>query len=201
MLNKITHSQFIRCELRDLLHLKFKDVRCALLLRYRYIQFKKELDKLRVHCELKQQYRDRKTAHTWSTAYHIIQGKITIGSLRKLANGRDLDGTLWYSERWGNGVDDYEAANTASYILENAMKKAAPNSSYAEEGYPPDSDYRLPNLAVIPVSKHVSGMAIDVDVDWDRLGGAYTHLVHKLLTSFGLRRTKDDEAWHLELLF
>ena len=180
--------------------MKFKNVRHASLLRYRYFKFKQELSKLGVRCELVQQYRDKKTAHKWSTAYHIINGKITVGSLRKLANGRDQDGTLWYSAKWGNGVDDYDSANSASDILENAMRKAAPNFPYAEEGYPTDSDYRLPNLSTIPVSKHVSGMAIDIDVDWDRLGGAHTKLSHQMLTLFGLQRTKDDEDWHLELL-
>jgi hypothetical protein len=200
MLIKIIHSQFIRCMLINLLHLKFTDAWHALLLRHRYIKFKKELNKFGGCCDLNQQYRDRKSAHTWSTAYHIINGKITMGSLRKLTNGRDKDGNLWYTREWDNGVDDYEAANTASNILENAMTKAASNFSYAEEGYPPDSPYRLPNLTQIPVSKHVNGMAIDIDIDWDRIGGEDTQFLNNLLTSFGLKRPIKDEAWHLELL-
>jgi len=183
----------------NLLYLKFTDVWHALLLRHRYIKFKKELCKLGVRCELKEQYRDRKKAHTWSTAYHIIKGRITMGALRKLTNGRDRDGTLWYKREWDNGADDYEAANTTFCILENAMTKAAPDFSYAEEGYPPESAYRLPNLELIPVSKHVNGLAIDIDIEWDRIGGASTQFLNNLLKSFGLKRTQKDEAWHLEL--
>jgi hypothetical protein len=145
-----------------------------------------------------QHYRSRKIAHLWSTAYHIASGHITLGALRKLKNGKDKDGNIWYKSDWDDVGLDNECAKISKNILENAINKSL-KINYAEEGYESDSSYRAPNLASIPVSKHVNGKAIDLYIDWPQLGGAWSSEAEKIISMFGLIRPHKQEPWHFEL--
>jgi hypothetical protein len=146
-----------------------------------------------------QHYRSKKIAHRWSTAYQITNGGITIGDLRRLKNGKDEDGNIWYKRDWDPGGPDSECAKSSRSIKDNAVKLGQAEMHYAEEGYDSNSLFRRPNLSNIPVSRHVHGKAIDFDIDWSQLGGAWCSKTRKIISKFGLIRPYEQEPWHFEL--
>ena len=120
-------------------------------------------------------------------------------ALRELENGKDEDGNLWYRREWDAGYADDERANASEPIKENAVHWGPTDTVYAEEGYAADDPRRRPNLTAIPISKHVYGLAIDVLIEWEKLGGPWSDRSRSLIAQFGLVRPFVDEAWHLEL--
>ena len=190
-----TISKYI---VRDLYGFRFHDAYTSFTLRFRITALKSYLGRLDVDCKITQHYRSRKQAHKWSTAYHIASGHITLGALRMLKNGKDKDGNIWYESDWDDVRLDNELTKIPKNILENAMNKSR-KMNYAEEGYESNSPYRAPNLASIPVSKHVNGKAIDLYVDWPQLGGAWSEEAEKIISKFGLIRPHRQEPWHFEL--
>jgi len=146
-----------------------------------------------------QHYRSKKIAHRWSTAYQITNGGITLGDLRRLKNGKDEDGNIWFKSDWDPGESDGECAKISKSIENNAIKLGQAEMHYAEEGYESDSPYRFPNLPSIPVSRHVDGKAMDFNIDWSHLGGAWSSKTEKIISQFGLIRPYKQEPWHFEL--
>ncbi len=120
------------------------------------------------------QFRTRDQAHRWSTAYHILNDKITLTKLKSLSDGRDLDGNIWFKEEWEDICRSLLAypptETTLNACLSEATKWNASNNiasdypnrslvvcgaltglcwaslSYAREGYEPGDVYRLPNI-------------------------------------------------------
>lgn len=199
-MQNINYSQSLKYRVvRDLCQFRFHDVYNSLSLRYRITALKLYLNRLKIKCKMMQQYRSKKTAHQWSTAYQIANGSITLGDLRRLKSGRDADGNMWYKRDWDPGGSDNECANISKNIANNAIKLGQVKIHYAEEGYEPDSPYREPNLKSIPVSRHVHGKAIDFKIDWSQLGGAWSSKTKQIVSRFGLIRPYKQEPWHFEL--
>ena len=184
---------------KDLCQFRFFDVYTSIILKYRITTLKFFLDRLGVYCNLIQHYRSKEAAHLWSTAYQIANGNITIGDLRRLENGKDKDGNVWYKRNWDPGGHDNICAKISKNILDNAIKMGTPKMVYAEEGYEHDDPHRYPNLKNIPISKHVYGKAIDVKIDWPQLGGAWSTEADQIISQFGLVRPYNQEDWHFEL--
>jgi hypothetical protein len=168
-------------------------------LRYRITALKLYLNRLGINCKFNQHYRSKKTAHRWSTAYQIAIGNITLEDLRRLKNGKDQDGNIWYKKEWDLGEPYSECAKISTDILDNAIKVGPPRMVYAEEGYESDDPRRYPNVKSIPVSKHVYGKAIDFEIDWNQFGGAWSSNAAQIISQFGLIRPVKKEDWHFEL--
>lgn len=152
-----------------------------------------------IDCRITKFLRKRRTAHRWSTAHHIVNGRISIGALRRLKDGRDTDGNIWYKREWDAGHNDDASASACKLIKSNAIELGSPGTVYAEEGYAADDPARLPNLRDIPISKHIFGLAIDILVDWSKLGGPWSDHAKDVVTKFGLVRPVDHEHWHFEI--
>ena len=128
-------------------------------------------------------YRDPKTAHRVSTAFHIIHDFIADSDLEKTSV--DLDGTIWYKDEWKYLFPDCDKVNIVSNwlkdlrIKQNASAQISPDyynskyyvwdgifriksSAYALEGYASGDPRRLPNSNNPPISKHVLGLAVDI---------------------------------------
>lgn len=157
------------------------------------------LEQQGIRCRITKFLRKPRTAHRWSTAHHIVNGGITLEQLRRLEGGRDLDGNVWYKPEWDAGGDGGMSANTSEQIKQNAIQQGPPHTVYSEEGYAPNDPARLPNLPEVPISKHVYGLAVDMFVEWDRLGGAWSDSAQALVARFGLARPVASESWHFEL--
>jgi len=170
-----------------------------ILLPYRVVGMCLYLQSLGINCKITKFLRKKRTAHRWSTAHHIVFGKVSIGALRRLEDGRDRDGFQWYKPEWDDGSDDSTSANSIEEIRQNAITLGAPNTEYALEGYGSKDPARLPNLGDIPISKHVYGLAIDVLVDWSQFGGAWSQHARETVSQFGLIRPVPDEPWHFEI--
>ena len=152
-----------------------------------------------VGCTINLQYRKRRVAHRWSTAYGIYNGDVTLGTLRQRSAGRDDDGTVWWLPEWDcHGSDDVSAA-TCPAIVDNAVQVGPNHMVYAQEGYRVDDSRRWPNVATAQVSAHVRGCAIDLNVDWSQLGGPWSSDACSIVQRFGLTRPYTDEAWHVEI--
>jgi len=171
----------------------------AMVLRYRVSCLRLYLIRSGIGSRVYQQFRSRKTAHRWSTAYQIVHGSITLGHLRQLKNGTDQDGSTWYQREWDPGGPDEEYARVSEPIQSNAVKLGGPGLKYAEEGYGPHDPRRPPNFNSIPISKHVHGAAIDCVLSWRKLGGPWSARTEQLVARFGLQRPQPDEEWHFEL--
>ena len=167
----------------------------ALRLRLRVSTLFAHLDGRGIAAKINCQYRERHKAHRWSTAFSIVDRRVGLDALRALPRGRDRDGNVWYDDKW---EEDGRGA-VLHLVMENARANLAPGGAYAEEGYEPDDPRRLPNCPNIPVSKHVLGIAIDADVDWEKLGGPWSDLAQRTLSNFGLVRPIASEHWHMEL--
>ena len=152
-----------------------------------------------VNCNINLHYRKSTVAHRWSTAHSIAVGNTAMRSLRELKDGCALDGNRWFSDEWGVGVPDDAKASDCEAVLGNARALGANDLAYAEEGYEAGDPRRFPNVPDIPVSNHVCGRAIDLNVDWGRLGGPWSKGANELVRQFGLKRPYADEAWHVEL--
>ena len=169
-------------------------------------------------------YREPRTAHRWSTAHHIYNDEVPIENLRALLpSGRDSDGTRWYTEEWDRAIREggfMERLNAIGQLKLNAATNAREiytppkflrggRVTYAEEGYGPRDPRRLPNIGTVPLSRHVSGDAIDLSrIEWDKFdGGAWGKEAKAFVNSFGLTRPfypgnpegKEAEPWHFEL--
>lgn len=153
-----------------------------------------------VRCSMMLHYRDPRVAHRWSTAYAIMAGEIALATLRDLPEGRDADGNLWYRPEWEAAGAQGERAADCPDLLENAARLGPPNGNYAEEGYGPTDPRRWPNGPEVPVSRHIDGRAIDLWVDWAKLGGPWSEESLATVARFGLTRPYRHEEWHLELL-
>jgi hypothetical protein len=169
------------------------------LLLYRAASLCVYLEQQGIRCRITKFLRKPKTAHRWSTAHHIVNGKITLEQLRRLDDGRDLDGNVWYKPEWDAGGDGSQSASASEPIKQNAIHQGPPHTVYSQEGYAPNDPARLPNLPDIPISKHVYGLAIDMTVEWERLGGAWGDYAQALVAQFGLARPVASESWHFEL--
>lgn len=148
---------------------------------------------------MRNQFRPRPMAHRFSTAYHLVNGNITLGALRVLPAGCDQDGSQWFRPEWGVNLPDELPASFVAEIVANANVLAQIRIKYAEEGYESHDRRRLPNLADIPVSKHIQGWAIDTKVDWDALGGPWSEAACQMVARFGLTRPVPGEYWHFEM--
>ena len=132
--------------------------------------------------------REPETAHLNSTAFHIRTGVVTMDAVKALADGKDLDGNVWYREGW-----------TEDQVKANALDVW--DGKVAHEGYVAGDPKRLPNAPEVPVSTHCSGQAMDVTIPWRKSDGDGWHQeARELVTRFGLARPIDpDERWHFEL--
>ena len=173
----------------------------AVILRFRVLRLCRYLRKKGIECGIRGQFRSKATAHRWSTAYHIVNGFIKLSELRKLREGRDNDGNLWYRPEWGSDLPDNTIAAIIPEIKTNAQILGQRRSVFAAEGYDFFDPRRQPNLSTIPVSSHIGGLAIDVKLDWDKLGGAWSDEACGIVEKFGLRRPIQEEHWHLELSY
>lgn len=199
MKRKSPTGSYKRRIIKDLCAFKIKDAFHAIRLRGRVKALQAFLHKRDIQSDIKQHYRSRVLAHRWSTAYHIVNGGITMKDLRELENGRDQDGNLWYKKEWDTRGRDSDYANASKKIVVNAMKIGQAEVNFAEEGYACDHPFRRPNLSAIPVSRHVLGRAIDLQIDWAKMDGAWSSKAEAIISSFGLKRPYRDEPWHLEL--
>lgn len=152
-----------------------------------------------INCSINLQYRAPKLAHRWSTAFSICNGDIDLGTLRQRLDGRDDDGNIWLSPDWDCAKNAQASAASCPLVLSNARKLAAPGVAYAREGYQSRNSRRWPNRVDIPVSDHVYGTAIDLNVAWSRLGDPWSKEANTLIERFGLFRPYKDEAWHVEV--
>lgn len=153
-----------------------------------------------IYCTINAHYRDKRNAHRWSTAYSIISGRITMGDLRALENGCDQDGNRWYHPDWDTGGRDDQPTDKNAAVKDNALALYGPDKIvFAAEGYERDEYRRKPNNPDIPVSKHVYGTAIDINVHWNQIGGPWSEEACKLMDDFGLLRPVPSECWHIEL--
>ena len=169
-------------------------------LRFRVYRLVRALKARGIFCSIHHQYRAPEKAHRHSTAYHIVTGKISVGHLRELASGCDLDGHLWLLPEWAEDLDDATPANQCAFIVRNASELEPESRRYAKEGYEKSDPKRAPNAADVPVSKHVYGLAIDLNVDWSKLDGDWGPKTNALIAQFGLCRPLKSESWHVELL-
>lgn len=153
----------------------------------------------------------------------IWTDRIPLGNLKALPNGKDADGNLWYKPNWESRTtapcDDLSLPIAGAYPAYggNCIKHQADinNKKYpghnisdcAYEGYGLNSR-RAPNIAAIPISKHVTGEAIDGSVDWDKLGGFWSSEADAVVQKFRLYRPFRPggsqlctvEPWHFELI-
>jgi hypothetical protein len=196
---KIDDSSFKHRIIKDLSQFRFHKTYSAIIIRYRIYDLKSYLYKLGIECKLIQQYRSKKTAHRWSTAYQIVKGGVNLGDLRRLKNGMDADGNIWYEEGWDADGSDTECAAISKSILDNAIRLGQSKMHYAEEGYESDDPRRKPNTKSIPVSRHIYGLAIDIRIDWSQLGGPWSQKAEQIISEFGFRRPHRNEEWHFEL--
>ena len=151
--------------------------------------------------------RKKKKAHRLSTAYHIINGYVSLSDLQAHLPSpgkagdevRDEDGLLWYVRDW---------------TLEQAKAQAVMNwrggkINLAYEGYAVGEKGRDPNTKdpnKPPVSQHVYGKAMDVWPPWkkkDEWDAAH----NRVIKLYGLKRPIDSknpygsqaaEHWHFE---
>jgi len=152
-----------------------------------------------IRCGIQAHYRNPDRAHRWSTAHSVLIGNIKIGDLRCLADGRDLDGNLWFKPEWAPDACDDAPAHEFPEIIANAQQLGPRKPAYAEEGYAAADPRRRPNLASIPISKHITGRAIDLNVDWSAIGGPWSAAADQLIARYGLWRPVATESWHVEL--
>jgi hypothetical protein len=174
--------------------------------------------------------RTRQTAHVVSTAHHIYQrGGISLEDLRALPDGKDADGNVWYRKAWetvptwggwgtprpATGGEIWQEAQANAFALakqqgEDFVKepwRGPATISCAYEGYDADNEGRKPNVREVPLSNHVVGKAIDLTIDWSKLGGDWSEEANEFVASFGLIRpfSPDSETycikerWHFEL--
>jgi len=171
----------------------------AALIRVRVKLMSYHLRRRGVMCTINAQFRAPALAHRWSTAHGIVTGRITMGALRTLDSGRDRDGNVWIRQQWGRELSDQTRSDACPEIVQNAIALGPATMVYAEEGYECGDPRRLPNTEDIPVSKHVGGRAVDLNVNWALLGGPWSEQSNALVTRFGLRRPVPEEPWHVEL--
>lgn len=152
-----------------------------------------------IRCGIQAHYRNPDRAHRWSTVHSVLSGHITVGDLRGLAGGRDQDGNLWFKPEWAPGARDDAPAHEFPAIVTNAQQLGPRKPAYAEEGYAAMDPRRRPNLASIPISKHITGRAIDLNVDWLAIGGPWSAASDELIARYGLCRPVVSESWHVEL--
>lgn len=152
-----------------------------------------------VSCSINLHYRSAALAHRWSTAHAIAAGRISLGVLRALPGGRDLDGNRWYDRGWDTaGGHDGLAASTVPAVVANAVELGPPDMAFANEGYAADDPRRHPNVSDVMLSAHVTGRAIDLNVAWAALGGPWSDQACAIVRRFALRRPYADEPWHVE---
>ena len=187
-------------------------------------------------------FRTTATAHRWSTAYHILHDFVSIEDLRKTPKDLDgttwykEEWDIYYCLYQNTFIDPQKRMMWIGY-LDYLIKKNASDQApeiqksgrvrgyiytpsgwvrdvnYALEGYPVGDPHRLPNASYPGVSKHVSGLAVDVSIGtrrddvWQQLGYteidriAHNHrLKRPLNTSDYVMYTEDEQAewWHFE---
>jgi len=156
-------------------------------------------------------FRPPEEAHRYSTAYSIQQHRVDPQVLQD--HPIDLDGNVWLKDGWRYGhyqseqcVD--EPALCAATMFNAGLKGAwsdftceglycYPMANLAHEGYPHGDPRRLPNNDSVPMSKHVIGMAIDIEGNW--LINAWSREVDILAAEYGFSRPIANEHWHFEL--
>ena len=179
---------------------------------------------LRPESYVRCQVRPPSIAHRYSTAYHIVAGQVPLDRL--IHYPTDLDGNIWFRPEWLllarleadgdaylNAVIQCNAASncreTWSAEWHEFVGRTAtlrwPVLGYALEGYPADSPQRRPNVETIPMSKHVSGMAVDIALHLDSLPDFWDPHIDAVAQEFGLHRPypqscKHPEYWHFEFL-
>ena len=151
-----------------------------------------------IDCIVNAHYRSCRVAHRWSTAHSIVAGKITLEVLRQLPDGQDSDGNIWFRPEWDCDIADAMSAAVCPAIVENAVRLGPPKMAYAREGYRPLDPRRRPNAPAIPISAHVYGGAIDLNIIWAKLDGPWSNAANTLIQRFGLVRPYRDEPWHVE---
>lgn len=172
----------------------------ALILRRRARHLQHHLNQIEIQCQVNQHFRDRATAHRWSTAYQIGLGTISIGVLRQLPNGRDRNGTLWLHPSWDKpDLTDNTPANIVEALRAHAKDRGPKSEAYAAEGYFPGDPRRAPNLTSIPISPHIYGLAIDLRISWESFNGPWTADARELVARFALTRPIPEEPWHFTL--
>jgi RHS repeat-associated protein len=154
-------------------------------------------------------YRDPRTAHLVSTAYHIIHDHISIDELRETP--RDMDGTIWFRDEWKYIFPDCPGLNIASqWLLELRVKQNAANliptdyynsdfyvwvgvwriksSPYALEGYPAGDPRRLPNSDNPAISKHVLRQAVDIFIGFSNQESVWDREIDAIASDFHMVR-------------
>ena len=170
-------------------------------------------------------YRTPSDAHRFSTAYHIIHNQVSIEALSETPV--DHDGNIWFDEDWTFGL--YICPPLVFYQwLEYQIKQNASNLapetrsgwtfagvwlirdvSYALEGYASSSQSRLPNSTKPGISKHVLGLAVDLDFSRLAVAELWSPTIDNIARRFNLLRPfhnlyidyageKIDEPWHFE---
>ena len=154
-------------------------------------------------------YRNPRTAHLVSTAYHIIHDLISIDELRETP--KDMDGTIWFRDEWKYIFPDCPGLNIASqWLLELRVKQNAANliptdyyhsdfyawvgvwriksSSYALEGYPAGDPRRLPNSDNPAISKHVLRQAVDIFIGFSNQESVWDREIDDITSDFYMVR-------------
>jgi RHS repeat-associated protein len=194
-----------------------------------------------------QGYRSPQEAHRFSTAYHILHDFVTIEDLRKTPKDMDgttwykEEWDALYCAAQNIYVDPQTRMGWLGY-LDYLIKKNASDQapeihlggnfrgyiytswgrvrdvSYALEGYATGDLHRLPNITYPGVSKHVSGLAVDIgkrnyDVQRFSVWEQQNSEIDRIARKHDLRRPlnnnnyvwyTDDELaewWHFEQLW
>lgn len=176
--------------------------------------------------QITSQWRSLEDAHRFSTAYMITSGNADADLLQAVPI--DLDGNVWfrnpdwlYNDRqcilaeYRCGATKFNAAvNSPETQIGSECDDYScyPTLSFALEGYPVGDPRRLPNTNDLPVSNHIMGLAIDIQVVW--LVDPWNSQIDQIASEFGLYRpfhpntlTVEQlelgylaEHWHFEFL-
>jgi RHS repeat-associated protein len=159
-------------------------------------------------------FREPADAHRYSTAYNIIEGNLSQEVLRE--NPIDLDGNVWFREDWlyndpqcvyehfRCGATKWNASSLGVMSGNIACDNydCYPTVNFALEGYPAGDPRRLPNNDNVPVSQHVSGLAVDITGNWSI--DPWDPRIDEIAAEYGLYRPYNPsnsvfpEFWHFE---
>jgi hypothetical protein len=159
--------------------------------------------------------RSPKVAHRWSTSWNIRKGRVPLAALTALKDGKDVDGNLWYDERWTDGLAKDRNGDLTPTGVKALWKKINANAwSYYQSDAIAAEGYRLSDARIKPnghraVSNHTGGRAVDVSIPWKagaRLfgltvvnGETSDAAANRIVRAFDLSRPVNSERWHFQL--